>query len=152
MHSVPARYDLTLWLENLLTGHGLTVGLIVAPEAGGWDDDPNIAPHRFQEYVVLTPMLTPEPQGSMGDPSFDWVLPYAVSYTGVMLAQVEGQGDKVRRILSEVRPQGVTLGGEQWKVASARVTSLGGVNIDRDPNPDELNVRDTVEVRVSKEL
>lgn len=152
--SVPERGHVTRWVKKQLDDQGLLTFLVKATgEAPGWDDDPTKPSSRFHQYAVVTPMDTPEPASSIYDQGAEWILPYSLSYYGINHDQVEGQADRVRRILSEVGKQIITMSdGRRWSLMSCRVTSLGGVNLDRTPTPNEFNVRDTVAVRISKEL
>lgn len=153
MASVPDRGDLTLWLQDLLTQHGLLVGLLQAPTDGGWNDDPGQPGNYFAEYIVINPMDSSEPTGPVSDPSGDWSFPYSLTANGIQHSQVEGQADKARRIVNEVRRVSLTLGGEAWKVMSCRISTIGGISPpDREVNPVSFTQRDVVLIRITKEI
>lgn len=151
MASSASRGDLTVWIQGQLTDQDLLVGIIDPPDSSGWNDDPEQPDRYFTPYLVLQPMNASAPTGSMGDPATEWNFPYTVTSVGVTPQQVEGQADKARRIINEIRRVYVSLGGENWRVFDARINAVGGVDKNRDARPPEFTQSDVVMVRVSKE-
>jgi hypothetical protein len=127
------------------------VGTLKAPSAGGWTDDPSKPTSQFKQYIVLTPLDSTRLEGSVGDPQSDWQFPYAMVAVGVAHSQVEGQADKARKIVNDIGKPVVSLGDESWKIAAARVNSIGGIDTVRTTDPPEFTQRDVVMVRISKE-
>jgi len=152
MASIPARGPLTDFMVDQLRAGELLVGKALAPDEGGWDDDPEAVGSTFYGYIVVTPSTAQEGSGSLADAGIEWALPYVLASYGIDLTSVEGQADTARKIVSEIKRVHVDLDGVGWKVIDIKVNSIGGVDVDRTAKPNELSQKDVVIVRISKEL
>lgn len=117
MPSFLPRGLLTDYLLGVLGTAGLLVGDGAAPEAGGWDDDPNLPNSSYVPYVVLNPMSVPEPSGPVGDTSSDFRAPYSVTSYGISRKQCEFYADASRKKITALSREVITLGSEgDWKI------------------------------------
>lgn len=151
MSSAPARGYLTAWLKATLEAEDLLVGTVIAPTAGGWNDDPQQEGNWYAQYIVIVPQTASEGTGSMADAGTEWNLPFSLTSYGVSALQVEGQADTARRIVNEIRRAPVELDGVGWRVMDIKTNSIGSVDINRATDPPELSQRDVVMIRLSKE-
>lgn len=151
MPSYLHRGDLTKHIIDSISPM-LLVGDSKAPEAGGWDDDPNAPGSRYVPYVVLTPQTTREGDGSFGDSNSEFRVPYAFSFYGISRAQVEFYADKTRSVIVDLARTVVVLGPYEWKVQQARVNSIGAIGRTDNTEPSEFTQTDVVVLYVSKEL
>jgi hypothetical protein len=128
----------------------LYVEVIVAPKAGGWDDDPRQIGSTYFPYCVLVPLTSESPEGPISDTTGMWSLPYSITSYGVSAFAVEDQADTARRIVTETKRALIDLGGVSWKVMDAGTNSIGAVDINRSVEPPELSQRDVVMLRITK--
>lgn len=151
MPSYLSRGGLT---DYLLTQLRLTlkVGDGVAPDDGGWNDDPNLPTSSYVPYLVLNPMAVADPTGSLGDSSIDFHVPYSLSSSGISRKQVEVYADKGRKVLSELERSVVSLTGGDWKIQQVRANSIGGVVRTDNTEPSEFTQTDVLTVYLSKEI
>lgn len=151
MPSFLPRGLLTDYLITQLTAAGLLVGDGEAPDAGGWDDDPNLPTSSYIPYVVLNPMAAAEPTGPLGDTSADFRVPYSVTAAGISRKQVETYADIGRKKITDLTRVVIQLSGENWKIQQARANSIGGVVRSDTVEPSEFTQSDVVIVYISKE-
>lgn len=151
MPSFLPRGLLTDYLITQLTSAGLLVGDGEAPDAGGWDDDPNLPTSSYIPYVVLNPMAAAEPTGPLGDTSADFRVPYSVTAAGISRKQVETYADIGRKKITDLTRVVIQLSGENWKIQQARANSIGGVVRSDTVEPSEFTQSDVVIVYISKE-
>lgn len=152
MSSYLPRGALTDLILTRLSAEGLRVGDGVAPDDGGWDDDPNVPTSKFLPYLTLNPMAVGDPTGPVGDSSTDFRVPYSLSSAGVSRKQVEISADKGRKAVSEMARSTVTLSGSGWKIQQVRANSIGGVVRTDNTEPSEFTQTDVITVYLSKEL
>lgn len=148
-NSSPNRRFLTDWLKDQMSV-SLTVGVIVSPELGGWNDDPRMAGSYFEPYTVISPLASTDSAGPISDLGGIWNLPYALTSYAVSTAGIEDQADTARRIVHEASRSEVDLGGVIWKVFSTMTNSIGGVDINYQVEPAQLVQRDIVMLRITK--
>jgi hypothetical protein len=152
MPSFLPRGLLTDYLISQLTTAGLLVGDGEAPDAGGWDDDPNLPTSSYIPYVVLNPMAAAEPTGALGDTSTDFRVPYSVTSAGISRKQVETYADIGRKKITALSRVVIALGAEgNWKIQQARANSIGGVVRSDTVEPSEFTQSDVVIIYISKE-
>jgi hypothetical protein len=153
MPSYLARGQLTTYLIGQLVADGLLIGDGIAPDAGGWNDDPNKPTSTYVPYLVVNPMAVADPSGPLGDSSSDFRVPYSVMSSGISRKQVEVYADRGRKILTDQERVVVTLGtGGDWKIQQVRANSIGGVSRTDNTEPSEFTQTDVVTVYLSKEL
>lgn len=152
MPSYLPRGELTTILVTRLQTAGLLIGDGVAPNTGGWNDDPNLPTSKFLPYLVINPMAVADPTGPVGDTSSDFRVPYSMTSTGISRKQVEVYSDKGRKTLSEMERNTVTLGGSGWKIQQVRANSVGGVVRTDNTEPSEFTQSDVVTIWITKEI
>ena len=153
MPSYLPRGALTTLLINEMTADGILMGDGVAPDAGGWDDDPNVPTSTYKPYLVLNPMAVADPSGSFGDSSSDFRVPYSLMSSGISRKQCEVYSDKGRKVLAGLERAVVTLStGGDWKIQQVRANSIGGVIRTDNTEPSEFTQTDVVTVYLSKEI
>lgn len=152
MPSYLPRGELTTLLIDRLRTAGLLIGDGVAPDAGGWNDDPNLPTSKFMPYLVVNPMAVADPNGPIGDTSSDFRVPYSVTSTGISRKQAEVYSDKGRKTLAELERNSVMLGGSDWKIQQARANSIGGVVRTDNTEPSEFTQSDVVTIWITKEI
>lgn len=153
MPSYLPRGALTDYLITQLGTAGLLIGDGMAPDAGGWDDDPNVPSSTYVPYLVINPMAVAEPTGPVADTSADFRVPYSLMSSGISRKQVEVYADKGRKILTDMARVRVTLGtGGDWKIQQVRANSIGGMVRTDNTEPPEFSQTDVVTVYLSKEL
>lgn len=152
MPSYLPRGELTTILVEAVRSDGILVGDGVAPDTGGWDDDPNVPTSRYLPYLMLNPMAVADPTGPLGDSSTDFRVPYSVMSSGISRKQVEFYSDKGRKVLVELERTVLSLTGGDWKIQQVRANSIGGVTRTDNTEPSEFTQTDVVTVYLSKEL
>lgn len=152
MPSYLPRGALTDYLLAAIRAEGITTGDGVAPDSGGWDDDPNLPTSNYVPYLVLNPMAVADPTGPLGDSSVDFRVPYSLAASGISRKQVEVYADKGREVLSGMERSVVTLAGGGWKIQQVRANSIGGVVRTDNTEPSEFTQTDVLTVYVSKEI
>lgn len=147
-----ARGALTAHLLTALNAASLLVGDGKAPDAGGWDDDPNSPNSNYVPYIVILPQTAQAGQGSIGDPTSEWQVPYIITSYGVGRDQVEWQADKARIAFTSTAEDHVPMGSESWKITQTWVNSIGGIARNDNMEPSEFSQIDLVSLRISKEM
>lgn len=147
-----ARGALTDHLLLALNDAGLLVGDGKAPDEGGWDDDPNNPNSSYVPYVVLLPQTAQGGNGSLGDDTSEWLVPYIITSYGIVRNQVEWQADKARLAFTASAHDQVTMGSETWTITQTMVNSIGGVARNDNMEPSEFSQIDLVSLRISKEF
>lgn len=146
------RGDLTAYLFEQLNTLSVLVGDGMAPDAGGWDDDPNDPASSYAPYLVMTPLTSTDATGSIADSSTDITLPYSFSAYGVSRDQVEFYADECRQKIVNLSRSVVTLTDGNWKIQQARCTSIGGVARSDNVEPSEFSQTDVIVLYMSKEI
>lgn len=152
MASSPNRRYLTEWLDARLNTEIISV-IVDTPAGdwdGGWSDDPKQVGSFYQPYTVLVPLTAGDSEGSLSDFGSGWSLPFALTSYAVSARSLEDQTDTARRIVSETVREQVDLGGTVWGVMDVRTNSIGGIDINRNVEPSELNQRDVVTIRINR--
>jgi hypothetical protein len=149
--SVVRRGDLTDHLLAALKVNGLLVGDGVAPDDGGWDDDPNAPNSSYLPYVVVMPQTAQAGTGSLGDNETDWQIPYTLASYGVTREQVEWFADESRVIFKSCEKDLVLMDGDKWQITQFLVMSIGGIARNDSMEPSEFSQIDLVSLRISKE-
>lgn len=145
------RGALTSYLINRLSSEVL-IGDGEAPEAGGWDDDPNAPDSSYVPYVVLAPQTAQEASGSLDDSNSEWRVPYTFSSYGITREQVEWNADRTRQAMVSLARVVVDLDTGNWKILQSRVNSIGGVARNDNTEPSEFSQVDVVTMWMSKEM
>jgi len=152
MTSYLPRGALTTLLVDAVRADGIMVGDGVAPDEGGWNDDPNVPTSKYIPYLMLNPMPVADPTGPLGDSAADFRVPYSVMASGISRKQTEFYADKGRKVLVELERTVVTLNGGDWKIQQVRANSIGGMVRTDNTEPSEFTQTDVVTVYLSKEL
>lgn len=145
------RGALTTYLIGQLSSQVL-IGDGEAPEAGGWDDDPNAPESSYSPYVVLAPQTAQEASGSFDDSNSEWRIPYTLSSYGITREQVEWNADRSRQAMVSLARVVVDLDTGNWKIQQSRVNSIGGVARNDNTEPSEFSQVDVVTMWMSKEM
>lgn len=123
-----------------------------APEAGGWQGEPNKPGSRFVPYLVVMPMTANASSGPIGSSQADWQIPYSIQGFGVLYDQTEKLLDKVRAALSDLKGETHLFGDSNYKIQQVRTESIGGiVRIDA-TDPPYWGQQDGITVWITKEL
>lgn len=146
------RGALTDHLISALQGVNLLVGDGKAPDDGGWDDDPNNPNSSYVPYVVILPQTAQGGNGSMGDDTSEWLVPYIVMSYGITRGQVEWQADKARLAFTTSAQDQVAMGSETWQITQTMINTIGGVARNDNMEPSEFSQIDLVSLRISKEF
>jgi hypothetical protein len=154
MTSAPDRKPLTDFLITTLKTAVEQVGDVKAPQDAGWQADPGGNDSVFIPYVVLTPMASRPPTGTLADSQVDWQLPYTVATYGVTRAQIEDVADEARRALLALNKHEVLMndGTTIWKIINVTSTNIGGVGFTDQIKPTAYSQADSVLVWLSKKL
>lgn len=127
-----ALYDHTEALKARLATTGYTVGVNQAP------------PDTAAPYLVLYPLPSPDPDGSLTDPDADWFLQYQVTSVAVGPEQAQGMSDLVRATV--VASPLVVAGRSVWRI---RLASAGQMGRDDSFQPPLHFLADTLELQTS---
>jgi hypothetical protein len=153
MPSTPDRAPLTDTLIAALTSVVEFVGDVKAPEDAGWQSHPGGNDSIFIPYVILTPMVSPAPVGSLGDSQIDWRLPYTLTTYGVTRQQIEDVADEARRAVLGLNNVVVSMhDGTTWKIIGVTSQNIGGVGYTDQIKPTANSQSDSVLVMFSKKL
>lgn len=144
--------DLSMHLVDHLSGNGLPVGFCQAPDAGGWDGQPNLQGSKFVGYATVWPLTATQSSGPLGDAQADWQMPYQVITYGIDPNQTENQADKTRIWARRLERQSISLDGEQWYIQQVRVTSIGAMARNDNFDPPQFSQVDVLTLWISKEL
>lgn len=153
MSSTPDRGPITQWLINRLEAESFRADGMVPPSDAGWQDDMVGDGSEFEPYIVVTPQTSSAGEGSLGDSTFDWEIPYTINSYGVHLRQVEDLADDSRRFLTGLRRININMkDGSSWKVIGIRCTAIGGIGLNQSINPHAYSQSDSLIIKVSRNL
>lgn len=133
-------------------GAVVLIGDAEPPDAGGWDNDPNLPDSSYQAYVVLTPSTVQSGTGSVGSSTTEWRVPYTLSSYGISRAQAEWNADQARKAAVALARSVVTLDTMEWKIQQCRVDSIGGIVRNDSTEPSEFSEVDLITMWMSKEM
>lgn len=154
MTSTPDRGPVTNVLVAAVASVVEQVGDVKAPENAGWQGDPAATNSLFIPYVVITPMSTPAPTGSLADAQIDWKLAYTLTTYGVTRRQIEDVADDARRAVLALRDITVVMndGVTVWKIINVTSQNIGGVGYTDQIKPTAYSQSDSALVWLSKRL
>ena len=149
------RGDLTSLFFNYLQ-ISLLFGDGVAPDIGGWSDDPNLSTSFYSPYGVLMPLTTGEASGSIAESNAYVISPYSLTYYGISREQIELMSDRGREVASNLGRTGHVLNGlnqsSTWKIMQARCSSIGGISRTDNVEPSLYSQTDVISIYISKEF
>lgn len=153
MASAPRRSKVSKHLKTTISEANFAVEMITAPKNAGWAADMGEAGSEFTPYLTITPQTSSQAEGSLGDPSTEWLLPYTLTGYGVHLEQLEDLMDDLRSLLLTPHRINLAMGdGTSWRLVNTQCSAIGGIGYDNSVDPTAYSQSDSYLLRLSRNL